>query len=189
VSSPPGRAIALLWLAWGLYWWWSSRTVKRVRRRESAGSRALHLVPLALAAALLMAPTVPGWLGGRWLPDTAVAARVGVTLVAAGLMFSVWARAVLGGNWSASVTLKVDHAIVRTGPYRCVRHPIYTGLLLGFVGSAIALGEWRGLVAVAIAAAALWRKLKVEERWLTEEFGARYAEYRRRTPALIPFLF
>ena len=112
--------------------------------------------------------------------------NVGVVIL--GLGFTICARIALGGNWSATVTVKHGHEIVRSGPYRWLRHPIYTGLLLAFVGCAVALGEWRGIVAVAIVWAALWRKLRLEERWLTEEFGARYSDYRRETWALIPFV-
>ena len=129
-----------------------------------------------------------GWLGARWLPRTWTGYEVGVTLVALGLAFSVWARIALGGNWSGSVTLKQHHDIIRTGPYRFIRHPIYTGLVVAFLGSALARGEWRGLVAVAIVVAALWRKWRLEERWLEEFFGPAYADYRRATWALIPFL-
>jgi protein-S-isoprenylcysteine O-methyltransferase Ste14 len=77
---------------------------------------------------------------------------------------------------------------VTSGPYRFVRHPIYTGLLLAFIGSALARGDWRGVLAVAIAFAALWRKLRIEERWMREEFGAAYEEYARRVAALVPFV-
>jgi protein-S-isoprenylcysteine O-methyltransferase Ste14 len=112
----------------------------------------------------------------------------GVALVAFGLLFTVWARVVLGGNWSGSVTLKQHHEIVRTGPYRWIRHPIYTGLVLAFIGSAVARGEWRGVLAVAIVIAALWRKWRLEERWLMESFGTAYADYRKTTWALIPFI-
>jgi len=193
MTLPWDSSIPALWLVWLLYWWWSSRSVKRAVRRESTASRAAHLVPLAIAAALLALPTWPAVLGGellgaRWVADSAIVGRAGFLLVAAGLAISVWARAVLGGNWSATVTLKEGHEIVSTGPYRLVRHPIYTGLLLGFAGTALARGDWRGLAAFVIASAALWRKLRLEERWLTEEFGARYDDYRRRTSALIPFL-
>jgi protein-S-isoprenylcysteine O-methyltransferase Ste14 len=188
VNAPWGRAIVALWLAWLLYWLWSARGLKRVRRRESEASRAAHVVPLAIVVMLLAAPSLAGWLGTRWRAAGAASGWTGVGLVAAGLAFSVWARVVLGGNWSATVTLKDGHEIVRAGPYRLVRHPIYSGLLLAIAGSAVALGEWRGLVAFALAAGALWRKLRLEERWLTDEFGARYADYRRQTRALIPFI-
>jgi len=113
---------------------------------------------------------------------------VGVLVLAGGLAFTVWARVILGRNWSGTVTLKEGHELIRSGPYRFVRHPIYTGLLVAFAGSAIARGEWRGLVALAIAFAALWRKLKLEERWLGETFGDAYERYRAEVPALIPFL-
>ena len=110
-------------------------------------------------------------------------------LVVLGLACSVAGRVLLGNNWSGIVTLKQHHELIRSGPYRWVCHPIYTGLLLAFAGSALARGEWRGVLAVAIASAALWRKLRLEERWLTEEFGPRYLEYRRGTWALIPFVW
>ena len=91
---------------------------------------------------------------------------LGVAAVAAGLAFTVWARICLGRNWSGTVTLKQDHELVRTGPYRFVRHPIYTGLLVAIAGSAVVRGEWRAALALVIAFAALWRKLRLEERWL-----------------------
>lgn len=103
------------------------------------------------------------------------------------MMFSVWARVQLGGNWSGIVTIKQDHELIVRGPYAIVRHPIYTGLLVALIGSAMALGEWRGVLAVLIAYWALWRKLRVEERWMAERFGEQYEAYRRRIPALVPF--
>ncbi|MGC4029019.1 MAG: isoprenylcysteine carboxylmethyltransferase family protein [Steroidobacteraceae bacterium] len=97
------------------------------------------------------------------------------------------ARARIGRNWSGTVTLKQDYELIATGPYALVRHPIYTGLLLAIVGSALARDEWRGVLAMIIAWLAIWRKLRLEERWLQEQFGPSYAEYARRVPALVPF--
>ena len=181
--------VPLLWLAWGLYWFAAARDVKATRRHESPLSRAAHLVPLAVAVLLVAPDTLPGgFLCGRMFPASNVTYLSGVAIVAIGLAFAVWARLHLGRNWSATVTLKQGHELVRNGPYALVRHPIYTGLLIGFVGSAIARDEWRGLLAIAIVLVALWRKLKLEERWMMETFGERYAEYRRKTAALIPYL-
>ncbi len=189
MTDPWTAAITALWSAWAGFWWWSARGLKRARRREPALSRALHLGPLAVVAVLLALPRVPGGLGARIVAGHAIAAAAaGTLLTAAGLALSVWARRMLGGNWSASVTIKESHEIIEAGPYRWIRHPIYAGLLLALVGSALARNEWRGPVAVAIAFLALWRKLRLEERWLAEEFGARYAAYRRRTRALVPYL-
>ncbi len=179
-----------LWIAWGAYWWAAARDVKSTVRHEPFGSRLLHLVPLAVAAALLAVQTFPAlpWLNARWVPATPWTVWIGAAMLAGGLAFTVWARRTLGRNWSATVTLKQDHALVVEGPYRLVRHPIYTGLLLGFAGSALARGDARGILVVVIVVLALWRKLRLEERWMVERFGADYDDYRRRVPALVPFV-
>jgi protein-S-isoprenylcysteine O-methyltransferase Ste14 len=179
-----------LWIAWLVYWRISAAGVKAVRRRESALSRAAHLVPLAIAGLLLWIPTIAG--GGilfqRFMPQTLVSYWSGTLLLALGLAFSVWARVYLGRNWSATVTVKEDHELIRGGPYALVRHPIYSGLLLAFIGSAIARTEWRGVLAVLIVLVALWRKLRLEERFMSETFGDEYRRYREHTAALIPYL-
>jgi protein-S-isoprenylcysteine O-methyltransferase Ste14 len=180
--------IPALWFAWIVYWLIAARGVKPVAWRESAWSRAAHQVPLVIAFWLLMAPRMPGWLGAQWLEQRWSVFGLGAGLVAAGLLFSAWARVVLGGNWSATVTLKEHHEIVRTGPYRWIRHPIYTGLLIAVCGSAIALGQWRCLISLALLVVAFWRKIRLEERRLGQHFGAAYASYRRSSWALIPFL-
>jgi protein-S-isoprenylcysteine O-methyltransferase Ste14 len=113
---------------------------------------------------------------------------VAVVLTAGGLLFSVWARVRLGRNWSATVTIKDQHELIADGPYRFVRHPIYTGLLVAILGTALARGDWRGMLAMAIVSWAFWRKLTIEERWLAQQFGDDYAAYRRRVAALVPFI-
>jgi protein-S-isoprenylcysteine O-methyltransferase Ste14 len=181
--------IGVLWLAWAVYWFIAARSVKTTRREESPLSRAAHIVPLGIAAWLLWASTLPGhFLEGRFLPEAPATYWTGVVIVVVGLLFAIWARNVLGRNWSGTVTLKENHELIRSGPYRYVRHPIYTGLLIAFAGSAIARGEWRGLLALGIAFAALWRKLKLEEEWMIETFGDAYRRYRDEVRALIPFV-
>jgi protein-S-isoprenylcysteine O-methyltransferase Ste14 len=181
--------IPLMWILWGAYWLISARRQKTNARVESSGSRAAHIIPLVIAACLLFFDRLPGdFLGGRFLPATLTTYFSGVAIVALGLGFSIWARRTLGRNWSGIVTLKQDHELVRSGPYRWVRHPIYTGLVFAFVGCAIARGEWRGILAVAIVFVALWRKLRLEERWMLETFGDAYVRYKSEVPALIPFV-
>jgi len=179
-----------LWTAWALYWWLSSADVKATARREPFLSRVLHLGPMLAAAAILWSPSlgVPG-LDERFMPWAPWPCWAGVGLTLAGLAFAVWARRHIGRNWSAIVTLKQDHELVTSGPYALVRHPIYTGLLFAFLGSAIALGQWRGLLAVAIVYLALLRKYKLEERWMRERFGVAYDTYRAHVKALVPFIF
>ena len=195
IHLPIGEFIMALWLLWGGYWWISSRGVKRDAREEGRGARLRHILPIALAAALVAWPQVPAqpawlaWLGQRVLPRAAWQPLVGLALLVAGLALAVWARRVLGRNWSAWVTLKQEHELVQDGPYRVVRHPIYAGLILGFVGTAIARDELRGLLAVALVACTFIAKLRLEQRWLREQFGVRYEEYCRRTWALLPGLY
>jgi protein-S-isoprenylcysteine O-methyltransferase Ste14 len=113
---------------------------------------------------------------------------VGTLLVAAGLGLTAWARWCLGRNWSGIITLKQDHALVRTGPYRVIRHPIYTGLLLALIGTASAIGKWRGVLAVACALIGFLWKIRVEEERMRQTFPE-YEQYRKRTAALIPLVY
>jgi protein-S-isoprenylcysteine O-methyltransferase Ste14 len=113
---------------------------------------------------------------------------VGAAITTAGLLFAVWARVHLGRNWSRSVTIKQDHQLIVTGPYAIARHPIYTGILAGFLGMAIAVTEVRGLIAFALVFVILWFKLRMEEQWMRMQFGDSYAAYSKRVAALIPFL-
>lgn len=178
-----------LWVGWAAYWVVSARALKSNVRKESALSRAQHGVPLAIAGILLWSDKVP-WqpLNEPLFPWAPWQFYVAALITAAGLGFAVWARMHIGTNWSATVTLKEDHELVTTGPYSLVRHPIYTGLLTAIIGSALARDEWRGVLAILIAWAAIWRKLRLEEKWMLEVFGESYSAYYRRVPALIPFM-
>ncbi len=188
-SNPALTVVAALWLGWSATWAAAAIAVKPTVRREPMLSRVLHLAPLALAVALLV-PWGQGLdaLRIRFVPPSPAIEWSGATIVAAGLAFTVWARVHLGSNWSGIVTLKRNHSLVTTGPYAVVRHPIYTGLVLAFVGTALAVGEARGLLAVALGVASLWRKLRIEERWMVGQFGDAYERYRSRVRALVPFV-
>ena len=178
-----------LWILWAAYWWAASRNVKTVARAESLASRAQHVAPLALAMVLLALPRFPvPVLGERFLPWPEACYWSGAALTLLGLLFTVWARVHLGGNWSGIITVKESHELVTSGPYGIVRHPIYTGLLLAFLGSGLARPEWRSVAAVLIACGALWRKLRIEERFMREQFGPAYEAYSARVRALVPYL-
>jgi protein-S-isoprenylcysteine O-methyltransferase Ste14 len=178
-----------MWVSYIAYWWAMSANVKETERRESAPSRLARLVLLACAIALLWLPSVPPpLLDKRFLPLGPACFWIGAALTAGGLLFSVWARRHLGKNWSQAVTVKEGHELITSGPYALVRHPIYSGLLLGFVGCAVARGEWRGLLAVALVFGVLWHKLRLEEKWMRAEFGAPYDAYSRQVAALVPHI-
>jgi protein-S-isoprenylcysteine O-methyltransferase Ste14 len=106
-----------------------------------------------------------------------------------GLAIAIWARRCLGRNWSGEITIKQDHELIRSGPYRLLRHPIYTGLLTMYLGAAIVTGEWFALLGLGLAVFAYWRKVRLEEANLELAFGQDYTSYRRDTWALIPGLF
>jgi len=178
-----------MWLCYVCYWGAMSGDVKAAERVEPASSRLMRLALLACAVALLWLPSIPlPLLNTRFLPQGALAFWIGAAITACGLLFSVWARRHLGKNWSQAVTLKEGHELITTGPYAMVRHPIYSGLLLGFLGCAVARGEWRGLLAVALVFVALWYKLKLEEKWMRVQFGEPYETYSRRVAALVPHI-
>jgi protein-S-isoprenylcysteine O-methyltransferase Ste14 len=101
---------------------------------------------------------------------------------------AIWARHYLGANWSATITIRNSHFLVRTGPYSRMRHPMYSGLLLAIAGTALPRGEWRGLLAFAIAVIVWAIKARKEESWLRNEFGVQFEEYYQRTGFLLPRL-
>jgi protein-S-isoprenylcysteine O-methyltransferase Ste14 len=106
-----------------------------------------------------------------------------------GLIVAIWARTVLGGNWSPGVAFKERHELIERGPYRYVRHPLYSGILLLAVGLAIWLGNLTGLTIFVVMFLAFWIRSREEEKLLTRHFPVDYPEYKRRTKALIPFVF
>jgi len=184
-----GLMIPALWFAWLLYWWSSSRNVKPTRVSEPFRSQLRHRVPIIFAALFLGTPRwLPRVLTRRLLPEGALFPVLGTAMLAAGLGFSVWARRHLGRNWSTQVEVKEDHTLIRTGPYRYVRHPIYTGILLAFLGTALTIAEWRGVLALVCVTLSFVIKSRQEEARMRETFPE-YAQYQRETKALMPGIY
>lgn len=144
---------------------------------------------MIVAFILLLEPKVHlGLLDRRFFSNSASRNWIGIGLTFCGIGLAIWARSYLGANWSATITIRQWHSLIRTGPYSRVRHPIYSGLLTAFAGTALAQGEWRGLLALAIAVIAWAIKARKEEHWLRDEFGAQFEEYCQRTGFLLPRL-
>jgi protein-S-isoprenylcysteine O-methyltransferase Ste14 len=180
---------SIVWLLWMIVWFVFARDVKVTVRRQATLSRLLNMALLVYAAALLWTPrvAVPG-LAGRVLPASQWQfwTALGAILTLLGLLFTVWARVYLGRNWSGVAAVKADHELITGGPYRWVRHPIYSGLALAFVGTAMAVGRWRAVLAVALALIAIAQRIVVEERFMRQQFGVAYDRYAERVRALVP---
>jgi protein-S-isoprenylcysteine O-methyltransferase Ste14 len=144
------RAVEYLWFAFGAYWLISAAKVKRAKQHEGSAVWLRTTVLVVILAFLFSRWGHLGWLGERFLQQTEIVAAIGLGIEAVGIALAVWARYYLGGNWSRAVTLKEGHELVGAGPYKRVRHPIYTGIALGLLGTAVFIGEWRGLVAFAV---------------------------------------
>jgi len=178
-----------LWAVFLVYWQVMAAGAKATRRLEPVGSRISRMILFFAAIVLLMDQRIPlPFLYWHFLPLGYGPFFAGAAITVAGLLFAVWARVHLGSNWSRSVTIKEGHELIKTGPYALVRHLIYTGLLAGFLGSALATIEVRGLLALALIFSALWAKLSMEERWMREQFGASYETYSQHVAALVPFV-
>jgi protein-S-isoprenylcysteine O-methyltransferase Ste14 len=185
--SSPREWINALWILFGLYWLVSALNRKKTKRRETWAQRFIDTLPLVAAAELLVRPEARlGWLGARFVPANPTVEWAGVLLTAAGVAVAFWARWHLGANWSGVVTLKEGHELIRTGPYRNIRHPIYTGILLALLGTVVATGEVRGLLAVAIAWLSFYWKARREESFLSQEFGEMFAAHAKRTGMFLP---
>jgi protein-S-isoprenylcysteine O-methyltransferase len=182
------NAFEALWALFAAVWLVAAFTSKRTAERETPGRRAVHVAFLAVASLLLFQPWRLGPLNVRFVPDTPAAALGGFVLAAAGIGFAFWARLTLGRNWSGTVTIKEDHRLICRGPYRIVRHPIYTGVLLAMLGTAIGSGTIPCLLGALIAAIGFWTKLQTEEQFMTRQFGLQYTQYRKQVKALVPGL-
>jgi protein-S-isoprenylcysteine O-methyltransferase Ste14 len=179
----------VVWIAFLLYWQIKATNTTATQRLESAASRILRVFIFLIAILLLSTTRIPlPWLYLPLWPSGFWPFWLGAALTVAGILFAVLAREHLGSNWSRSVTIKQGHELITTGPYAVVRHPIYTGILTGFLGMAIAISQVRGFIVFVLIFLAFWIKLRMEEQWMRSQFGEAYATYARQTAALVPYL-
>jgi protein-S-isoprenylcysteine O-methyltransferase Ste14 len=173
-------AIAIAWLIFWVYWFASAVGVKEGR----ASRRRVPLNGVTIVAVLLLLRVLHG---GNFAVDSAPLEAIGVVLFASGIALAVWARVHLGRNWGMPMTQKAEPELITSGPYRLVRHPIYSGILLGLLGTALATNLYWLIIAGVMGAYFLY-SAKVEERLLTAAFPSVYPSYRARTKMLIPFV-
>jgi len=184
----PALIVLGCWIAFIVYWLASAGNVKAVAERKSFASSLAYRVPLVVGVALSVKFHLPcPLLMLPVTPFTVVTFWTGPVICVAGLCVAIWARRTLAGNWSRNVTFKEGHQLIRAGPYRFVRHPIYTGVLLMCLAPPIQFGRlhhWLGFAAICLG---VWVKLKQEESVMLQHFPE-YSGYRQEVKALVPFV-
>jgi protein-S-isoprenylcysteine O-methyltransferase Ste14 len=157
--------------------------------RETQTQRLRYWVLLVVACLLLIyGRKLPYALSFRIIPDSTAIACAAAALCVVGLAFAIWARVTLGRNWSGVVTLKEEHELVQRGPYRFVRHPIYTGILAMFFATALSQGRLSGFLGTLLMFASFWIKLRDEEKLMLQQFRDQYRAYQQRVKCIIPFV-
>jgi protein-S-isoprenylcysteine O-methyltransferase Ste14 len=186
----PVSAIGIVWIVWFVSWWlaagWSNPTVKQPEAVREIPYRLIVMVGI-----LLLAGLYPHRFSSELVlwRTSATLGWIMVALAVAGFLFMWRARIFLGKLWSAGVRLKTDHRVVDTGPYGLVRHPIYTGIIVAGVASAVLRGTAAGLLGASLMTVSWYIKARMEEQFLREQLGAKdYDAYARRVPMLVPFL-
>jgi protein-S-isoprenylcysteine O-methyltransferase Ste14 len=184
LSNWPLWVSGALWILFIGYWSAAARSAAATKSSESAQSRRLHQLLMYGALLLLFIP-VPG-LGWRFLPPGMLPMEIGLGFQGTSFLLAVWARRHLGRNWSGAITVAVEHQLIRSGPYRVVRHPIYSAMLGMFAGTALVSGRLHALLGVVLIVGAYWRKIRLEEQSLRGVFGTAYEDYQRGTWAVVP---
>jgi protein-S-isoprenylcysteine O-methyltransferase len=188
IASKLFAALCLVWLASELWLGWRRRSGDAARTQDRGTLRML-LITIYASIALAVWLSYRHW--GRYPPELrAILFWIGIALMIGGMLFRWWAVRVLAGYFTVDVTIRPDHQLIRTGPYRWLRHPSYTGALATFYGFALALGDVLSFLAIVVPVTAVFlRRIRIEEGVLAEAFPEQYPAYARETKRLIPFLW
>jgi len=179
--------ILVMGIGWAVFWigWLLAAFTAKASRDQSSLCSALRLGLFVAAAYFLRL----GWRGGgHGLAGGPVLDGLGLALWAAGLALAIWARLYIGRNWGAPMSKRENPDLVTTGPYRLIRHPIYTGIIVAFIGTALATSLFGLIAAVALAGFFIFSAVR-EEKFLAREFPEAYPDYKAKTKMLIPFAF
>ena len=190
MNSPYREIIGVLLILFGVYWLFTSSSIKSTKRTEPYLSSLFHSCLLLFGFALIWIKWFQiGILEIRIIPENILFQVIGVIFVTTGVLFAIWARRVLGEEWSNNVAIKDSHMLIKIGPYQFVRNPIYTGVIFAMLGMMITLGEIRGLIGLILVFISVWHKGWMEEQFLVEEFGDEYIEYKKNVKFMIPFVY
>lgn len=187
MNTQPLTLISDAWVALMLYWLISAFSVKRMKYIAPRSVRFVQLIFLVPGCVLLFTQKYRlGALHDRVLPHISAVPWIGLAVAYAGVAFAIWARYVLGSNWSSQVAIREGHELIQSGPYGFIRHPIYTGIITAAWGTAIAVGELAAFLGVILITLGCAYKSKQEELRLQETFGEAWIVHRQRTGMFLP---
>jgi len=178
--------LAALWIAFYLYWLISAISAKK-SVRSNRPYVAVRILFIIILVTLLY--RVRGFRKFATISASGPICNVaGLVICALGLSLAVWARVCIGRNWGMPMSFKKNPELVTSGPYRFIRHPIYSGILLALLGSALVCGiVW--LILFLFFGTYFVLASRGEERLMTRQFPDQYPEYMERTKALVPFVY
>ena len=176
----------IILIAWLLFWIYWLAASSRARTGRTRGGRFVALRAAIVLVVLLLVRARA--LRGQTVTDDPWLQGAGLAVFACGLALAVWARLNLGRNWGTPMSEKDDPELVTSGPYRRIRHPIYSGIILAMVGTAVAL-DWSWLIAAGVLGAYFVCSAVMEERYMSARFPDAYPAYKLSTKMLIPFVF
>jgi protein-S-isoprenylcysteine O-methyltransferase Ste14 len=172
-------------VGWATFWLYWLATAFSMKRGRISWSRELRIRVVIVVVAILLVRV--GAFRHHHVNTDPWRAAIGLVLLGLGLGFAIWARVHIGRNWGGPMTQKIQPELVTSGPYRLVRHPIYSGIILAGIGTAVGV-SWLWLGVFALAGIYFIYSATVEERYLTEQFPEGYPRYKRSTKMLVPFV-
>ena len=179
--------VVVPWIVFLIYWIVSAIRTRVTVQTESFASRyAILLIEVVGFVLLFRHSAGIGFLGTRFMHRTLASAIAGLILLWMGIGLAIWARYHLAEYWSARITIKEDHELIRTGPYARLRHPIYSGIILAAIGSAVVIDQWRCVLGVCLILTGYCIKARKEETMLTQQFGEAFREHQKHAGFLIP---
>jgi protein-S-isoprenylcysteine O-methyltransferase Ste14 len=184
------RITYVAWFVFLLAWLPGYFQQKKTERVPVPATQIATTALIGVAFFLLLSRRPPGYLDIALTSTPVWLGVVGDGLYVASVVFAMWGRVALGSNWSGAVAaVREGHELVQSGPYRFVRHPIYTGLLFAMLGTAFTIGTAASYIAVLLALAAFLVRIRIEEALMVSQFPETYPAYKQQTAALIPFLW
>ncbi|MGD0729051.1 MAG: isoprenylcysteine carboxylmethyltransferase family protein [Candidatus Micrarchaeaceae archaeon] len=184
-----GSTVIWPFIVFAVFWIITWPSSKRTAKNQSNIGWFTYWIFAVIGACLFLIPINVPALNITLIQSSFASHALGFLIEILGLCVAIWARITLGRNWSSRVTLKEKHELITKGPYKLVRHPIYTGMLTMFLGAAIYLGMLAAFFGLLFFFLSFWIKLKQEEKLMLKHFTKEYVKYKKKTKALIPFIY